>query len=173
MFEGIADTGGPLKLEQHSCAGLSHRCGLTFLGRIDSPARKRLIYSGTCTTPTFYIDYDYLTTGDMTKVRENGATSGIGVLATYAYDSLGRRTSLTFGNGASQAYTYDPVSRLASLKNDLTGTGTTYGLTIGTPANPMTYNPAGQILSQLRSNDLIRGPPSTRPRPARPTVSTS
>ena len=41
------------------------------------------------------------------------------MLATYAYDNLGNRTSVTFGNGATQAFTYDPVSRLASLTNDL------------------------------------------------------
>ena len=35
----------------------------------------------------------------MTKIRENGATAGVGVLATYGYDDLGRRTALTRGNG--------------------------------------------------------------------------
>ncbi len=40
----------------------------------------------------YYVNMDYLVTDDMTKVRENGATTGIGVLATYGYDNLGNRT---------------------------------------------------------------------------------
>ena len=43
----------------------------------------------------FYVDQDYLVTGELQKIRENGATSGVGVLATYAYDDLGRRSSIT------------------------------------------------------------------------------
>ena len=105
--------------------------------------RTRLTYPGS----GLYVDYDYLVTGDMTKIRENGATSGIGVLATFGYDDLGRRTSLTFGNGASTSYGYDAVSRLTALTNDLAGTGS--DLTIGA----MSYNPASQIASQQRSND--------------------
>jgi hypothetical protein len=35
----------------------------------------------------FYVDYDHLVTGETWKVRENGATSGVGVLATFAYDN--------------------------------------------------------------------------------------
>ena len=48
-----------------------------------------------------YVDYVYDVTGAMTQVRENGATSGAGVLAVYAYDDLGRRTSLTRGNSTA------------------------------------------------------------------------
>jgi RHS repeat-associated protein len=92
------------------------------------------------------VNYDYLVTGEMTKVRENGATSGVGVLAAYAYDNLGRRTSVTFGNGVVQAYTYDPVSRLASLTNDLGGTANDLGATFD-------YNPASQIAGNVRTGD--------------------
>lgn len=95
----------------------------------------------------FFVNYDYLTTGEMTKVRENGASSGIGILATYAYDDLGNRTSRTLGNGSVQNYGYDPVSRLTSLTADLAGT--TNDLTIGT----ISYNPASQITSAPRTND--------------------
>lgn len=95
----------------------------------------------------FYVNYDYLVTGEVSKIRENGAISGVGVLATYGYDSLRNRTSLTFGNGVSQSYGFDPVSRLASLTNNLAGTAN--DLTIGTLA----YNPASQIKSLARSND--------------------
>jgi YD repeat-containing protein len=37
------------------------------------------------------VNFDHLVTGEVSKVRENGATSGVGVLATYAYDDQGRR----------------------------------------------------------------------------------
>ena len=82
----------------------------------------------------------------MTKLRENGATSGVGVLATLTYDDLGRRTGLMFGNGTSQTYGYDPVSRLASLTNDLAGTTDDLSQTLA-------YNSASQIASTVRTSD--------------------
>ena len=104
--------------------------------------RTKLTYPGS----GLFIDYDYLVTGEVTKLRENGATSGVGVLATYAYDDLGRRTGLTFGNGAVQSYGYDPVSRLASLTNDLASTANDLSQTFA-------YNPASQIASTVRTGD--------------------
>ena len=80
-------------------------------------------------------------------MRENGATSGAGVLATFQYDDLGRRSSLTRGNGVVTSYTYDAVSRLVSLAHN--ATGTTHDLTLG-----FTYNPASQIASTTRSNPV-------------------
>jgi YD repeat-containing protein len=72
----------------------------------------------------------------------------VGVLATFVYDDLGRRTSLTRGNGTTSTYTFDAVSRLASLVDN--PAGTTHDLTLG-----FGYNPAGQITSNTRSNDLF------------------
>jgi RHS repeat-associated protein len=92
------------------------------------------------------INYDYLATGEVTRLRENGATSGLGVLATYAYDDLGRRTSLTRGNGTVTAYSYDGISRLASLSHDTVGT-------VSDVMTSFTHNPASQIKSATRSND--------------------
>lgn len=94
----------------------------------------------------FYVTYDYLLTGEMTAIRESGATSGIGVLATFTYDDLGQRSSLTRGNGAVATYTYDAVSRLQQQVQNVTGT--TRDLTLD-----FTYNPSGQIVSTTRSND--------------------
>ncbi|MBC9033005.1 RHS repeat-associated core domain-containing protein [Sphingomonas sp. JC676] len=94
-----------------------------------------------------YVAYDYLVTGEVTAIRENGATSGVGVLATYAYDYLGRRTSVTRGNGTVTSYSYDWISRLESLTQDLAGSS--YDFT-----NGFTYNPAGQIASVTHSNDV-------------------
>ena len=94
----------------------------------------------------FYVNYDRLTTGEISKVRENGATSGVGVLATYAYGALGNRTSLTFGNGATETYGYDPIARLSSLTNDLSGT-------VNDLTKTYSYNPASELASETRSND--------------------
>jgi RHS repeat-associated protein len=96
---------------------------------------------------TFYVTYDYLVTGEVSAIRENGASSGVGVLATYAYDNLGRGTSVTRGNGTSSSYGYDAVSRPSSLTENLSGT--TYDQTLG-----FGYNPASQIIQNTRSNDV-------------------
>jgi RHS repeat-associated protein len=95
---------------------------------------------------SFYLDQDYLVTGELTKVRQNGATSGVGVLATYAYDDLGRRASVTSGGGEVTSYGYDAMSRLTSLAHDLAGSTDDLTLTFA-------YNPASQIVSNTRSND--------------------
>ena len=94
-----------------------------------------------------YADYLYDVLGNVTFIRENGATSGVGVLATYQYDSLSRRSSVTFGNGAVQGYTYDNAARLATQTNDLASTANDLTQTFS-------YTPASQISSVTRSNDL-------------------
>ena len=94
----------------------------------------------------FYVDYDYLVTGEVSAVRENGATSGPGVLATFDYGNLWERLGLTRGNGTSTVYRYDPVSRLTRLTVDLSGTANDVTKTF-------TYNPANQIVTQTTSND--------------------
>ncbi|MEQ1931942.1 MAG: hypothetical protein ABL957_15625 [Parvularculaceae bacterium] len=102
--------------------------------------RTRLTWPG-----SYYVDYDYDFANAMTKVRENGATSGAGVLATYGYDNLGRRATIARGNGVSSTLGYDGISRLASFSHDAAGTAQdqTYGFT---------YNPSSQVLSQSASN---------------------
>jgi YD repeat-containing protein len=92
----------------------------------------------------FFVTYEHLTTGEMTAVRENGGF----VLASFGYDDLGRRTGLTRGNGTATGYGHDAVSRLGSLSNELAGTANDLTLGFG-------YNPAGQIASNTRSNDLF------------------
>lgn len=107
--------------------------------------RTKLTYPGT----GLYVNYDYLTTGEVSAIRENGASSGIGVLASYTYDNLGQRTAVAYGNGTNASYTYDPVSRLSSLTNRLPGAGGADNLTI----NSINYNPASQITSLTRDKD--------------------
>ncbi|MBV8685761.1 MAG: RHS repeat-associated core domain-containing protein [Alphaproteobacteria bacterium] len=94
----------------------------------------------------FYVDEEHLVTGETSVLRENGATSGAGVLATYSYDTLGRRSSLTRGDGSVQSYGYDAVSRLTGLADNLAGTAYDQSLGFG-------YTPASQIASNTRSND--------------------
>lgn len=100
---------------------------------------------------TFYVTYDYLLTGEMTHIRQAGSTSttctgaNACVLATYAYDDMGRRTSLTRGNGLVTSYTFDAASRLASYAEDFSGTAFDQQVTFG-------YNPAAQIASRANSN---------------------
>lgn len=65
----------------------------------------------------FYAQHDWNLYGQMTAVRENGATSGAAVLAEYSYDNLGRRTEITRGNGVTTAYGYNNISRLTSDAN--------------------------------------------------------
>jgi RHS repeat-associated protein len=95
----------------------------------------------------FYVTYDYDTTGAVIRIREQPEGTGL-VLAAYAYDDRGRRTLLTRGNGSVTSYGYDAVSRLASLAHDFNGTSHDVTLTFS-------YNPAGQIASNDRSNDAF------------------
>jgi RHS repeat-associated protein len=104
---------------------------------------------------SFYVVYDYDSAGNVTAIRENGAGSGVGVLASYAYDDLGRRTGVTYGNGTARSYAWDAADRLTGIKID--PTGTTNDLVIGAVGGVGTaiaYNPASQIMSIARSNDL-------------------
>ena len=91
----------------------------------------------------FYVDYTYSATGEMLEVRENGARSGVGVLARYAYDDLGRRVSLTRGNGVSTEYAYDVRLRLGWLTQNHP--------TIGDQKS-FGYDAAGAIRQMTRSN---------------------
>ncbi len=92
------------------------------------------------------INYDYDIAGRLLKIRENGATSGTGILAAYAYDNLGRRTSLTYGNGVVQTVAYDAISRPSIMANNLTGT-------VNDQSGTFTYNPASQINTLTKTNN--------------------
>jgi RHS repeat-associated protein len=106
--------------------------------------RSSMSYPGSVLT----INYDYDAAGKLRRIRENGATSGVGVLATYIYDDLGQQTSVAFGNGSVQSFTYDAGSRLASLTNDLGGSATAHDL-----SQTFTHRASGQTASVTRSND--------------------
>lgn len=89
----------------------------------------------------FYVTYDYLTTGDLVTVKENGVSA----LSTFAYDDSAHVTAATRSNGTSTIYGYDNIERLSSLGIDLSGTANDQ--TLG-----FSYNPASQIISNTRSN---------------------
>jgi len=96
---------------------------------------------------SFYAGYVYDPLNRATTINENGATSGAGVLATYSYDDLGRRTSLSRGNGASTTYSYDSADRLTALTHDVTGATNDQTWSFG-------YNPASQLISRGGTNAL-------------------
>ena len=111
----------------------------TILSQYDAAGRRtRLTYED-----GFFVTYGYSVTGEMTQVRENGATSGVGLLAQYAYDDLGRRTSLTRGSGLVTNYAYDPASRLGQLQHTGAGIAST---------KTFAYNPASEIVQAIQSN---------------------
>jgi RHS repeat-associated protein len=84
----------------------------------------------------FFLTYEYSPAAQVTAIKENGSLA----LVSYAYDGLGRATSLTRGNGITTSLTYDPISRLASYDHSTLVTGT------------FTYNPASQIKTRAVSN---------------------
>lgn len=89
-----------------------------------------------------YFEYHYDGLDRPIDVRENGGTT----VVTMGWDAQGRRSGEGRGAVAS-TYSYDPVSRLSGLSDDLAGGG--YDV-----ATSFAYNPASQIISNSRSNDL-------------------
>lgn len=94
-----------------------------------------------------WASYSYDETGAMTQVHASSATVGTNVLATYAYNDLGQRVSITRGNGVTTAYA-NPARRLSQIVQDLDGAGTANDLTID-----FTCNPASQIATRAASNN--------------------
>lgn len=95
----------------------------------------------------FFVTYDYDAAGQLTAIRESGAASGVGVLASYSYDGLGRRTAIMRGNGVGSSISYDAIGRLTGLTHDLAGTTNDVNWTYA-------YNPSTQLTNVTRSNDL-------------------
>jgi RHS repeat-associated protein len=93
----------------------------------------------------YYAQYDHDRYGAITAIRENGATSGTGVLAQYVYNDLGQTFGITRGNGTTTGYTYDVAGRMTGLSHDLAGSAQDV-------AFGYTWNPAGQIASRTVSN---------------------
>ena len=95
----------------------------------------------------FYAGYVYDALDRVTAVNENGATSGVGVLAIYSYDSRGRRTGLARGNTTTTTWSYDNLDRLTGLSHDLAGTAYDQSSTF-------TFSPASQLTSKTETNTV-------------------
>jgi RHS repeat-associated protein len=104
----------------------------------------------------FYAAYEHDLTGAVTAIRENGASSGAGVLAQYTYSNLGHTTGITRagGAGAASTYSYDDFARLTSLVQNADGSSddVTFGFS---------YNPADQIVERTVSNNSYVWTPTT------------
>jgi RHS repeat-associated protein len=104
----------------------------------------------------YYAAYEHDLYGEITAIRENGATSGAGVLATYVWTNLGLLSSVARADGAGAAttYGYDAFARLTSLAHNASGSGD--DATLG-----FAYNPAGQITGRSVSDDDYVWTPTT------------
>lgn len=98
----------------------------------------------------FEIRYGYDLDDSLRTVTQAGLTT----IATYAYDDLARRTSVTRGNGVVTGYTYDGASRLRTLAQDIAGTASDVTWTFS-------YNPASQVVIRQTSNPAyLYAPPA-------------
>ena len=79
---------------------------------------------------------------------------GANKLATYVYDPLSRRTSLTYGNNASMAYTYFPSGDLQTLNHNMSGSG-------DDPQYTFTYTAAHELHTEANSDADYVWQPST------------
>ena len=78
--------------------------GRTYSSKYDSGGRRIQF-----TWPdNVFMTYDYLVTGEMWKIHENGATAS---LVEFGYNDFGQRSSLTRANGVITNYGHDALSR--------------------------------------------------------------
>lgn len=94
----------------------------------------------------FYVTYDHLVTGEISAIREYGASNGAGVLAAYAYNDAGNLISISRGNGTTTNLLHG-ASRLTSLSHEFGNPA--YNLT-----RTFTYSPASQMTSRASNNDI-------------------
>jgi RHS repeat-associated protein len=117
----------------------SHGRTLTF-GYDPAGNRTRLTYPD-----ANYIEYVFDEANRNTQLRENGATSGAGLLAVYTYDPLSRRDLQTFGNAVVSDLDYDAASRLNRMTVNPAGTAQDL-------VRSFTHHPAGQIATRTTDN---------------------
>ena len=90
----------------------------------------------------YAIRFAWLATGELSALQ-NGNFDPV---VTFAYDDLGRRTATAAFDGTASSRSYDAIGRLTGLALDLPSSGN--DVTFG-----YSYNPAGEIASNTRSND--------------------
>ncbi|HTU65582.1 MAG TPA: RHS repeat-associated core domain-containing protein [Steroidobacteraceae bacterium] len=111
--------------------------------------RERITWPGA----TNFVEYTYDAMNRMKLVCETDECSG-SILATYNYDALGRRGTISRQNGAATSFGYDGASRITSIAQDMSGT-----------ANDVTfemqlYNPASQAMRIRRTNNIYDDAPA-------------
>uniref|UniRef100_UPI000AC19CAF RHS repeat-associated core domain-containing protein n=1 Tax=Thauera butanivorans TaxID=86174 RepID=UPI000AC19CAF len=93
----------------------------------------------------FYVTTTYDALNRPTAIKELGSTN----LATYAYDDLSRRTTVTLGNGTTTTYGYGAQGALSSLAHNLAGTAQDQ-------TTSYTRNQVQEIVGQSWTNDLYQ-----------------
>jgi len=78
--------------------------------------RTRITWPG-----AYWVDFDYNSAGSMWRIRELGVDFGLGKLAQWDFDGLGRPTTLTRGNGVVTTVSVDAAERMRTLNHDPTG----------------------------------------------------
>jgi RHS repeat-associated protein len=115
---------------------------------------------------TYFVGYCYDNLNRMVMAQDNATDCSSAPLATYAYDSQSRRTSVTYGNGASMTYpNYSDAGDLKTLNENFTGTSNdnifTYGYsnahetqTIATSNSAFFWEPATNSATSYTPNIL-------------------
>uniref|UniRef100_UPI000837B470 RHS repeat-associated core domain-containing protein n=1 Tax=Thauera butanivorans TaxID=86174 RepID=UPI000837B470 len=93
----------------------------------------------------FYVTMTYDALNRPTAIKETGTVN----LASYAYDDLSRRTTVTLGNGTTTTYGYGAQGTLSSLAHNLAGTAQDQ-------TTSYTRNQVQEIVSQSWTNDLYQ-----------------
>ncbi len=105
-----------------------------------------------------YVSYDYDGLDRPLLIKRNGTAT----LASYTYDSAGRRIAFTSGSAITTGYGYDGVGRVNVIANTLPNSSS-YNFDFrggcndaaGNAAMAICYNPASQITSLTRSNNAF------------------
>ncbi len=77
-------------------------------------------------------------------------------VATYSYDDLSRRVSVTYANGTSAAYTYDDADRLLNLSHDAPAIDLTYDYTYDDVDNRISMTVGGSDVHGYTYDDIYR-----------------
>jgi YD repeat-containing protein len=96
------------------------------------------------------VSYAYDNAGRLnrpTVIKDNGSAN----LASYAYDDLSRRTTVTRGNGTTTSYVYDGQGRMNTVAHNLAGS--THDQVFG-----YSHNQANEITIRSWSNELYQWP---------------
>jgi len=101
----------------------------------------------------YYAGYCYDNLNRMTAVMENSTDSGCAtnLLATYTYDTLSRRKTLTYPNGTAVNYSYSNAGDLLTLNH-------TPG---GSPHYTFTYTNAHELFTEDNTNATFVWQPTT------------